>query len=46
MRHAFPLQQPEEFLERSGRMTYREKPSGGHAPRSCLPPLSEFPTAG
>ena len=43
MCHAFPFQQPEEFLERSGRMSYGKKPSGDHAPRSCLPLPSAFP---
>lgn len=35
MGHAFPSQKREKILERSGRMSDREKPSGGHAPRSC-----------
>ena len=37
MRRAFPCKQPEKLLERSGRMPDREKLSGVHAPRSCLP---------
>jgi hypothetical protein len=42
MRRAFPCQQSEKLFERSGRMPDREKPSGVHAPRSCLPLPSDF----
>jgi hypothetical protein len=42
MRRAFPCQQSEKLLERSSRMTDREKSSGVHAPRSCPPLPSDF----
>jgi hypothetical protein len=42
MCRAFPCQQSEKLFERSGRMPNREKPSGVHAPRSCLPLPSDF----
>lgn len=35
MCRAFSCKQPQKLLDRPGRMPDREKPSGGHAPRSC-----------
>ena len=42
MCRAFSCKQSEKLFERSGGMPDREKPSGVHAPRSCLPLPSEF----
>ncbi len=46
MCRAFSRQQPEKFLERSGRVANREQPSGVHAPRSFPPQLAACPRAG
>ena len=45
MCRAFSGEQSEELVERSGRVTDREKLSGVHAPRSCLPPRAASPRA-
>ncbi len=42
MCRAFSCKQSEKLFERSGRVPDREKPSGVHAPRSCLPLPSDF----
>jgi hypothetical protein len=45
MRRALSREQPQELLERSGRMPDCEKLSGAHAPRSFHPRRGACPKA-